>query len=116
MTSEVPINLNQPALFINDTIIEETLLLSRKWHQPVKRVAPVLKSDKAWEGFFPCLYGSVLYINNQFHMWYVSLDKKESENCICYAVSDNGVDWQKPALKLVEWEGSLENNIIYKSI
>ena len=34
-------------------------------------------------------------------------------NLLRYAESDDGVEWRKPSLGLVEWEGSRDNNILF---
>ena len=33
---------------------------------------------------------------------------------ICYAVSQDGINWEKPNLQIVEYEGSKDNNIIWQ--
>jgi hypothetical protein len=64
-------------------------------------------------------YGTVIRIENTFHMWYVGNygplpdpDFYELENYVlCYATSNDGVHWEKPELGLVEYNGSKKNNI-----
>lgn len=34
-------------------------------------------------------------------------------NLLRYAESDDGIEWRKPSLGLVEWEGSRDNNILF---
>ena len=36
------------------------------------------------------------------------------EMAICYAVSKDGITWEKPELGLVEFEGSQQNNILWR--
>jgi hypothetical protein len=64
-------------------------------------------------------YGSVIRIGDSFHMWYTGNYGPlanhigyELTNCfLCYARSQDGVHWEKPALGLVEYKGSRQNNI-----
>ena len=64
-------------------------------------------------------YGTVILIGDTFHMWYNGnygpTNRKcyERKNCvICYATSKDGVNWEKPELGLVEFNGSKKNNIV----
>ena len=66
-------------------------------------------------------YGTVILIDDTFHMWYNGNYGPttyghmcyERVNCvICYATSKDGVNWEKPELGLVEFNGSKKNNIV----
>ncbi|HEY6166467.1 MAG TPA: hypothetical protein VI454_00415, partial [Verrucomicrobiae bacterium] len=65
------------------------------------------------------IYGSVLHIGGKFRMWYLAMFEAElkSGNApgwwrpMCYAESTDGVNWTKPDLGLVEFNGSKKNNI-----
>ncbi|MBI5397552.1 MAG: hypothetical protein HZA91_19825 [Verrucomicrobia bacterium] len=65
------------------------------------------------------IYGSVLHIGGKFRMWYLAMFEAElkSGNApgwwrpMCYAESTDGVNWIKPDLGLVEFNGSKKNNI-----
>ena len=66
-------------------------------------------------------YGTVIRIGDTFHIWYNGNYGPttfghmcyERENCcICYATSKDGVNWEKPELRLVEFNGSKKNNIV----
>src|SRR5204862_6699607 len=62
-------------------------------------------------------YGTVIEINNRFHMWYigdgdhdnVDQDKSTPYFHILYAVSDDGRHWTKPSLGLVGYGGDKNN-------
>lgn len=52
-------------------------------------------------------------------MWYIAAPESTGEEIdggkalrLCYAVSEDGVNWRKPELGLVEYEGSRRNNIV----
>jgi len=55
-------------------------------------------------------YGTVIRINDKLHMWYIG--SGEEGSFVCYAISDDGVNWEKPNLGLVEYKGSRNNNIV----
>jgi len=97
-------------LFVDDYVITSMENLVRQFHQPVKNSKnPLIVSDKPWELEVPeRLYlGAVLYNPNmkKFQMWY------HTEGRTMYAQSDDGIEWCKPNLGLVEYKGSKENNI-----
>ncbi len=78
---------------------------------------PVLVRDKPWEkGLLN--YTCVLHDVDEgvYKMWYqmvtASADGPRHSACH-YAVSRDGFQWEKPALGLVEFEGSTENNILF---
>ena len=60
--------------------------------------------------------GSVLRVGDEFRMWYIGIDQQPGVEPrgwrVCYAVSRDGVKWQKPALGLVEYKGSTQNNLV----
>ncbi len=65
------------------------------------------------------MYGSVLRIGGKFRMWYLGMSQTRLASGqapgywrpMCYAESDDGVQWTKPELGLVEFNGSKKNNI-----
>ena len=60
--------------------------------------------------------GTVLHENGRFRMWYSGADSVESwMKCqfrALYAESEDGFQWTKPSLGLVEYRGSRDNNLI----
>ncbi len=66
-------------------------------------------------------YGTVIRINDVFHMWYTGSPGSHSAGSgighggpahyLCYATSSDGITWEKPQLGLVEFNGSTRNNI-----
>ena len=67
-------------------------------------------------------YGSTVEIDGKYHMWYLGGGGTEDHRqftapCwyfdgICYAVSDDGVNREKPSLGLVEYNGNTDNNLV----
>ena len=47
-------------------------------------------------------YGTVLHIGGEYRMWNTGMDK-DGNRYVCYAVSKDGVRWDRPALGLVQY-------------
>lgn len=125
---------SQKQLFIDDHMLESTTELSRVLNRPRKhREGPVLKPERKWEGNFAAV-SSVIYDSEEgyFKMWYVpslitakrppgrleeyesllrASDYQEELDLSCYALSRDGIHWDRPNLGLVDFEGSTRNNI-----
>lgn len=56
----------------------------------------VMRADSEWEGYTFGLYGTVLFEQNVFKMWY-----RPFENGVAYAESTDGLHWSKIPLGLV---------------
>ena len=78
---------------------------------------PVLVHDEPWEkGLLN--YTCVLHDIEEgvYKMWYqmVTVSEDGPRRSAChYAVSQDGLTWRKPALGVVEFEGSTDNNILF---
>lgn len=63
-------------------------------------------------------YGTVIYIDGEYRMWYQGTDTPDAgwpgwgPGRVCYAVSKDGIHWEKPKLGLVEYDGNTENNLV----
>ncbi|MFN0168707.1 MAG: hypothetical protein ACKV22_19965 [Bryobacteraceae bacterium] len=55
--------------------------------------------------------GAVLQIGDELRMWYLGTDRRGKWR-VCYATSKDGLKWEKPALGLVEFNGSKQNNLV----
>ena len=69
---------------------------------------PVLEPEMPWEAtgvLYPSVWKSPE--NGRWRMWYSTREK-----VICYAESDDGVDWRRPELGRVAHGGSKANNIV----
>ena len=103
----------QKQLFVDDYIIDEMQNVSQVLNPVTKYPGnPVLRPDRAWEGLQVYMYGSVIYDDDEdlFKMWYIGW-APSSINC-CYATSEDGINWQKPELGIVDFQGSKRNNCI----
>ncbi len=111
MTSFQP-DLTKPQLFLDDQWIAASSRLQRCWFSPRKYPHPVLTAEHPWEYNCPVLFGSVLHRDGLFRMWYVAWTRHVPLRA-CYAESHDGVHWRKPRLGLHEFEGSMDNNIVF---
>ena len=98
---------------------------------------PLFGEDKPWEKRFDNFYGNVILDTEDglYKCWYspfivdysakgMTLEQRnksyvppkdnDRQMGICYAVSKDGIHWDKPNLGLVDYEGSKENNIIWR--
>ena len=115
-------------LFIDDEVDFYDLRgMEKVLNQPVKHPDnPLLVREHPWEAVTAQLYGTVLYDEeeNLFKMWYLAIgDVKQGHEILvdgrphgmqvtAYAVSEDGIHWQKPELGLVSFDGSKRNNIL----
>ena len=76
---------------------------------------PLLVSDRPWEEF-TLNYLTVIREGELWRMWYAAYDPDYEYDCdayLCYAVSQDGIHWEKPELDLVPWkDGQVKTNIL----
>lgn len=117
---------NAKQLFVDDWLIEDSDGLKRTFHRAVKsQENPLLKPERPWEIPSVLLSGTVMYdpqrTEDRFRIWYLCYTPqhlpgftgtKSKEGRIAYAVSADGIHWDRPNLGLHEFDGSIENNIV----
>ena len=126
-------------LVLDSRIIESTENAKLTIGKPVKsKDNPLMAEDKPWEKRYDNLYGNVIYDqqDNLYKCWYspfivdhsasgMTLQQRgetpyklprDREMAICYAVSKDGIKWDKPNLGIVEFEGSTQNNIVWRGL
>ena len=80
--------------------------------QPARRSAVIFRGEKPWEAL-NLNHMTVLLDEGRYRMWYMSAPRDdENTSFVCYAESADGYDWQRPALGVVEFQGSKANNIV----
>ena len=126
-------------LVLDSRIIEEennvelTVGVARK-----DRNNPLFKEDKPWEPRFDNPYCSVIYDQEEeiYKCWYSIFTRSDSKgdlpgegipsdkrawinwiegkrrSGVCYATSRDGINWEKPDLGLIDFNGSKRNNIV----
>lgn len=107
-----------PQLFLDGRWVVRQQRLTRRWLPAKIFPEPVVRSDRAWEARTLVLYGTVQpQPGGGYRMYYgefVPHRGREAERAmkVYVAHSDDGFLWEKPDLRLVEWDGSRENNIV----
>jgi len=105
-------------LFVDSYLIDNLDGARQRLNRPIPReVAIVL--DKPWEGN-ESIYMTILRGEGKYQMYYrgrnVLYDEKglhvTHPEVVCYAESVDGINWWRPSLSLIEFEGSKANNII----
>ena len=110
-------------LFIDELFFDRQENVKLTMHRPEIR-EPVLASDMPWERQ-ALGYVTVLQDGDVFKMWYRADTNEDSSDRnrwetdptlfrseTCYAESTDGVQWEKPNLGVVDFEGSRDNNIV----
>lgn len=106
-------------LFVDDYLIDRMSEgVSLQVQQPEPRDV-VLVTGEPWEGN-TCAYYSLFQDGDRYRMYYrgshaVNM-KSAHEEVTCYAESTDGIHWTKPSLGLFEWDGSKDNNIVWKGL
>ena len=121
--SEEPIDIgSRRELFVDDALIGTVSGGAQlRLHHPTRREV-ALRYDRPWEGNSSG-YPTILHDGDLYRMWYRGhrylLDDKPlrqaQAECVCYAESRDGIVWTKPSLGLWAWNGSKDNNIIWRS-
>ena len=94
-------------LVIDNYVTAHIENLKKTLHQPVKDAAnPLIRPEHPWEK--SVAWVSVIRDTEEgvFKAWY------QTETGIAYAVSPDGLVWEKPVLGIVDWEGARDNNLV----
>jgi predicted GH43/DUF377 family glycosyl hydrolase len=124
---------SQKQILVDDYIVEDTWDVERRVIRPAKHPRnPLLVMDRKWEdynvpdvaGGGPGITSAVLWDPEErlYKLWYQicrmvywkTLHDKEYTYMVGYAVSKDGIVWEKPDVGVVEFEGSRSNNILMK--
>lgn len=113
---------NEPQFFVDDHIVDNRWALKQK----TEEVLRVFHAPRKYE-HNPVIVGEGGYMSvvhekesGLFRMWYQTHawgDKKDEEKtgyAVAYAESRDGVKWELPKLRLYDWKGSRENNIVWR--
>jgi hypothetical protein len=91
---------------------------------------PLFVADRPWEAWLDNLYGNILYDEEEsiFRLWYSPFlyhefvpggklnEEGKHESGLCYAYSKDGIEWIKPELGIVDFEGSVKNNLVMRKV
>ena len=102
--------------FVDDYLIENCDGATLTLQKPVAREVAIVHNEP-WEGCV-CCYHTVFQDGNVSKMYYrgsqsLGKGKATHRQVVCYAESRDGINWVKPDLGIVEFEGSTKNNIIW---
>ncbi|MBL9214154.1 MAG: hypothetical protein JNG83_01630 [Opitutaceae bacterium] len=88
----------------------QRLGIATKYDQnPLKLNGPAGSPDEAWAG-----YADVMFDEGKFRMWYTTNTNTFERNWnLAYAESADGLNWTKPSLGLVPFNGSKANNLMF---
>jgi len=101
-------------MFIDDFLIAETDNITRRLCPVVKSPHnPIVRPDRGWEGRMAVPQGSVIYDEEDaiYKMWYTTDIHSEGKG-LAYAVSDDGIHWDKPEMDIVLKDGAMTNLVI----
>ena len=108
-------------LAIDDHSMGQSDNLTMTLNKPTVRQAPVLTPERGDmnkpDSMASHFYGTVLYDQGTYRMWYYSVSLRAKpydlkQGPVCYAVSDDGINWTKPNLGQVDINGSTNNNAV----
>lgn len=89
--------------------LQLNLVEGTKYHgNPIIRPGEPGRPDSKYVAY----YGTVIRVNTEFWMWYIGLGDRDNNRRVCLAISKDGIDWTKPHLGLVEYNGDRKNNIV----
>jgi hypothetical protein len=108
-------------LFIDEQLIAASNNVSLSMNPPLKTGEANLIAEHPWESFYAGGWNTVIEDEGIYKMWYDAASisdalsaRQRDGRFVCYATSNDGINWQKPWLGLVEFEGSKDNNILMR--
>ena len=100
-------------LFFDEWLIDRMEGPQLRLHCPQPRDT-CLDLDRPWEGPASGVGLQVLKDGDLYRMYYVGFTE-EGNRRTCYAESDDGIEWRRPDLGIIEFRGSAENNILMEA-
>lgn len=121
-----PVNIGTvPQFFVDDHIVDNRWAVKQKreavlrvLHPPVKHPGnPLIAGDGGYLSVAKDEEAGLLKMWYQTHTW-EGLDTDESKTIygIAYAESKDGLIWNRPKLGLLEWNGSRDNNLVWRGL
>jgi hypothetical protein len=107
---------NRIEMFVDDYLLGSTNKAALRMNSPQRREI-VLKMDKPWEGLGSGIYSVVFKDDDIYRMFYrASFPGNESDSTpgqgCAYAESQDGINWDKPNLGIIEYEGQ-DTNMVF---
>ena len=127
--SKEPVDIgSRLELFVDDFLIDSMDGVSLKLHAPVS-AGKIISFDRPWEGntsdyhtVFRDGDGYRMYYSGTSHPDYADQDQLRPDEKVvpqhgsvtCLIESRDGIVWSRPSLGLIEFQGSRDNNIVWK--
>lgn len=96
-------------LFLNRGDMEDAEGIRLRLHSPVKR-GPCLVVEKGWE-LGGVRGSSIVRVEDEFRLYY-EVTLPDGRHCMAFAVSRDGIQWERPELGAVEFNGNSRNNLV----
>lgn len=110
---------DEKQLFIDELFFEKSQGVALKVHPARKTQEKNIVPDRPWESA-TLNWFSVADDEGKCRMWYECYDVSgwdgSDDTSFCYAESTDGIHWTKPNLGLFEYQGSKNNNILFRMI
>ena len=110
---------NHKQLFIDKRFIQDSDNVSLTMNPPYMAEDPILIADRPWEVHIGG-YNTVIKEDGLFRMWYDFIPPENDPSGItrgvAYAESNDGINWVKPDIGLVEICGNKNNNVVIPRI
>lgn len=110
-------------LFMDERFVDGMKNLDFVLGRPELPREHLLPADRPWEEGRAGLWASMLHDGERFHLWYDAYawdaqagNIRQDTHCFCYAVSEDGVRFEKPELGLFEVAGSRANNVVMRGV
>lgn len=97
-------------LFLDPAFLAESTGVTLATNSPIRKDL-VIRPERAWEALMISFWVKVLEEEGRLRMWYICRDLHNRPH-LAYAESTDGLNWEKPNLGLVEYEGSRDNNLL----
>jgi hypothetical protein len=99
-------------LFVDNALVETEQKVTYRLGQP-RPENIVINTDEAWEGN-TCAYFTVFWdsSDSKYKMYYRGSGTTTDHGHTCYAESTDGINWTKPNLGKVTFDGNTNNNIL----
>jgi hypothetical protein len=102
-------------LFLDPAFVRDAHGTALRVNRPEQRQL-VIRPDRPWEKLMITFFLTVLDEpshdgGGKLRMWYICRDADNQPN-VAYAESDDGIEWRKPNLGIVDYHGSTDNNLV----
>jgi hypothetical protein len=106
-------------LFIDNLFFESSTNVALKVHPPQKTGEKNLQREQPWESA-TLNWFNVMQEGSLYRMWYECYDidgwPTADDTSFCYAESTDGINWTRPNLGMFTYQGSTNNNILFRQI